>query len=205
MLALLTVGCSEFPCEDEATLHMIPPIEFGYEDRVRYTYWFEDGAQRITFERDQIPEDGRGAVLVHVEGKTAGGLHGAAGWAADVTDDGGASAHFVPMAIPRAAAYVAWVGAWRASWLKTKSSVLAEEILAADAVREELGYDEEADDDGALDPERLLAALKPEKGEESVGVKVRDDPSVPTSLRKQLGEQGISINALKLTDSLTIG
>lgn len=196
-------GCSEFPCLDEATIHVIPPIEFSYGDRVRYTYWFEDGAQRVTFEREQIPENGRGSVLVHVEGKTPGGLHGATGWAADVREEEGSRAHLVPMALPRTAAYASWTASWRSSWVATKAGILIEHALASDELPDE--FEVESDDDRAdLDPEKLLATLKPEKDEESAAVEVPDGDNVPGRLREQLEGKGLSIASLRLTRALRV-
>lgn len=185
--ALVAAGCSEYPCLDESTTHEIPSIPFTYGDRVRYSYWFEDGAQRVTFERDQIPETTRGAVLVHVEGKDPGGLVGATGWAADVTDDTGSRAYLVPMAMPRAASYAAWAGEWAATWLATRATTTMQQIDAEQTMRD------------ALDPEKLAEDVKEEPEEP------RNEPAHGvTDIREQLRDQGISLDGLKLGRALRV-
>ncbi len=202
LAALSLAGCSEFPCEAEATSHYIAPVTFSYAERARYTYWFEDGAQRVTFDRDQIPITARGAVLVHVENKTSGGLHGATGWAADVTDDLGSRAAYVPMAVPRAAAFSAWSGSWMSSWVATRTGVLVEEI-AAGAVTQDALDEANNPESNALDPEVLLATLKAGGKEDRVD-KAPDNPNAPPDLRKELQRQGISLDSLKLGRALRV-
>lgn len=201
-LSLTAVSCSEFECSDESTTHYIAPVEFGYNERVRYTYWFEDGAQRVTFDRDEIPINGRGAVLVHVQNKTSGGLHGATGWAADVSDDLGARAAYVPMAIPRAAAHTAWAGGWMSSWVGTRAAVLVEEINAAASAK--AVRDQAAEPDGdPLDPEMLLKTLK-SGGDEDEVAPAPKNTNAPANLRDQLRQQGISIDSLKMGRALRV-
>lgn len=202
LVALLSLaGCSEFVCLDESTTHRIPTVRFEYGDKVRYTYWFEDGAQRVTFEHEAIPDVGRTSVLVHIDGVTVGDSHhGAAGWAADVSNSIAAEAAYVPLALPQAMAYGAWSGAWAASWLTTRASVMVEDALAMAATRQALEEAAQAGNpDDPLDPHVLAKTLKGEKDEPAA-----PRPEAPnelleaTDLRDELRNQGLSLDGLKI-------
>lgn len=120
--ATVSAACSQFPCVDEAGAHRVEPLSFEYSMPARYTYWFQDGAQRVVFGRDEVPSTARHAVLVHLPERTAPDLHGPVGWYADVSGDA-PQAQLVPMATVRARAYAAWSGDWAARWMAVNAAV----------------------------------------------------------------------------------
>ena len=220
----LATGCSEYECiGDESTAHAIASYSFGYDEEVKFTFWFNDGGQKETFERDHVPENARGAVLAEFQDQTLNPKNGAVVWAADLSDDAGAKAYYVPAAVPRAAAYAGWSGAWAAGWIGTRSAVWSEELLRYRKARAARGGAEpEPEKKGALDPSRLLGFLKgsdPEQVDEELEIDaveamdaVKGDPAPPNAMfdeeelaaleasdpKKMFMEEGISVEALKL-------
>lgn len=151
VLSVTAAGCSDFPClSDEGRAHEVGAIDFAYDGpRVRYTYWFEDGLQKVVFDREEVPMPARASVLVHIEGQTSGDLHGAVGWAADIRSDESATARVRSMADARAAAYSAWSASWAAAWVETRSALVVTQIAAQQAVRDALAnVADEADEAG---------------------------------------------------------
>ena len=161
LTAMSLVGCAEFPCADEVRQRALDEIAFSYDrQEARYTYWLADGAQRVVFARDDVPEPARHAVLVHLPGKTSGNVHGAIGWSADISSEQPV-ARRTPMAHTRARAYAAWSGVWAAQWVETSADVTIErqglrhDATVRDAPPDEVGRLEKELRDQGIALERL--------------------------------------------------
>lgn len=200
-------GCSEFPCESRTSVHEVPTVSFTDSDAARFMYWFEDGAQRLAVDRDDVPEPARHAVIVHIKDKTDGSLHGAAGWVADISDADTVAA-YVPMARARTAAYAGWSGSWLARWVHTRAITQADNIVVRDELRDQLGDEEAAQPDeaerDALDPLNLIANLRGEEGEDDMPTRPAAPDHAPRDLARQLDSQGLSIDELKVTRALRV-
>lgn len=122
LLLLVCAGCSEFPCVDAVRTQTVQPVPFEYSRLARYSYWFRDGAQRIVFDREEVPQPARHAVLVHIPGETDPEIHGPMGWSADISGEP-TQATLTPMANVRLRAYAAWAGNWAADWIVVNAGV----------------------------------------------------------------------------------
>lgn len=206
-LGLFATGCAEFPCVDAvATAHTLPTVTFAPDgDSLRYTYWFEDGAQRVVFDREEIPETARHSVLVHVPPKTSGELHGAVGWVTDVSSESEAAARLYPMALARARALNAWRGRWRVRWFETRAGLIAAEMatrLELEANLDAAQLDEPADDA----PEELGVAPAAELGtdENPPARKEQTIDGLPSKVAGDLADEGISFPNLKRDRALRV-
>ena len=224
--ACLFAGCSDFECvAGDTKVNELPRIEFRYDAQdVRYTYWFEDGAQRFTFDREEVPEPARAAVLVHLAGKTPGDMHGAIGWFADVRPPESTTARIRPMAAARTDAYAAWSGDWTARWLATRAGLQTDAM----AIRRELEANLRAAENAGGDPpapsgtaadteakgETADTAPNPpaepsptEPAEEPKSPDTTEDPvarALPDAIRKQLSDEGISLGNVKRDRALRV-
>lgn len=179
ILALaLFAGCSEFPCADDVRVGTLKSIPFDYAQKARFTYWFEDGAQRSVFHRDEVPETARPAVLVQLQRGTSAELPGSMTWWADLSSHDGSRARLSPTANVRSRAHAAWVGAWTADWLHVNAQVTV--------VRQELR-------------EEILDDPPP---------RFRDQPPPPIEppdvLREELENEGIAWDEVKLQRALRV-
>lgn len=214
------MGCADFPCADEARQRALDEIAFSYGDEVRYTYWLADGAQRVVFARDEVPEPARHAVLVHIPGKTSGNLHGAVGWSADIAAERPV-ARRAPMARTRARAYAAWSGVWAARWVDVGADVAiarqglragaaAPEKSQGDAARLEQELREQGIALGELDLQRALrsvAARQPTPRDFGLSVAVEPawlfvDPSCDACAEatKWLEQEGVGHHLMRVSD-----
>ncbi len=226
VLALLASlsACSEFPCLDEAQSAELEPLTFDYAQKARFTYWFEDGAQRSVMDREAVPEPARHAVLVGLAGTTSD-LPGSMRWAADVSTSPTANATLAPSSTVQERAFAAWRGAWTAHWVEVNAGVtVARQALREDAVREEAESDpepsgpdmmrEELEERGlALDEMKLqralrvVAARQPQRRDFGLSVETHPAWLFTTAgcascdaAREWLESNGVGFHELRLSD-----